>query len=491
MLFFVGVGVKMFTGIVLHYLLKELDLKGRIKINDVVRRNDLVSVVVRKHFLTASLSRQSPYISLKKIKGQGYYSSLFKGKKILKIEQLGLDRILIITLEEDLKIVFEIFGRRSDCLLVRGDKILHSLKGVKKERYRLPSVPEGPDLFSASRDELIDAVINERKINGLTIGYIKSLRLKGIDFVNSFSLRKFEPTVYDDILSPFFLPEGRRFPSMNEAIIYYFEERKREEERKRLREIIEAALEKQILKNEKILRQLSETKDIYIYKQMGDAILTYREGTDFSGDKVVLDYLNKKLEIKIDRSLSIMQNAQNYFELFKKEKRKAKSDELRKKKIEKELKILKKKRKELNMAEDLTRFKEFYKKKREETEEESFPSKFRVFTTSRGSKVLVGKSAEANHELTFSFARPYDIFLHVKNAPGSHTILRVRDKNKFPPIEDIHEAAFYAAKFSKLKHSKAVPVSYAQKRYVRGAKGLAKGTVIMEREKVLYVNPIG
>jgi predicted ribosome quality control (RQC) complex YloA/Tae2 family protein len=200
--------------------------------------------------------------------------------------------------------------------------------------------------------------------------------------------------------------------------------------------------------------------------------------------------MNKKFEIEIDSSLSVMKNAQHYFELFKKEKRKAESEEKRKRKVEKELNILKKKKEKLKTADDLNEFKEFYKKK-EEIEEEVIPSQFRVFTTSYGSKVLVGKNAEANQELTFSFARPYDIFLHVKNAPGSHTILRVKDKNKFPPIEDIYEAAYYAAKFSKLKHSTSVPVSYALKRYVRGAKGLPKGTVIMEREKVVYVNAGG
>jgi predicted ribosome quality control (RQC) complex YloA/Tae2 family protein len=481
----------MFTGIILHYLLKELSLKGQIKINDVVRAHNLVSVAFKNNFITANLSSRLPYICLKKIKGQGYYSSVFKGKKILKIEQIGLDRILVVSLEKDLKIVFEIFGRRSDCLLVQGDKILNSLKGIRKEKYKLPSTPKGLDLLGASSDELIDAIINEEKIGGLTTGFIKGLKLKGVKFVHSFSMRKFEPTVFDDILSPYALPEGKKFPSINEAIIYYFEEKSREEERKRLLEIIEKQLEKQILKNEAILKKLSEPKDISIYKQMGDAILTYQGVIDFSRDKVILDYLNNKLEVKIDRSISIMENAQNYFELFKKEKRKAKSDEQRKKKIEKELEVLKKKRKKLATAEDLTEFKEFYKKKKEGAEEENFPSKFRVFTTSRGSKVLLGKSAEANHELTFCFARPYDVFLHVKNAPGSHTILRVKDKNKFPPIEDIHEAAYYAAKFSKLKHSTSVPVSYALKRYVRGAKGLAKGTVIMEREKVVYVNPKG
>ncbi len=481
----------MFTGIVLHYLLKELDLKGKIVINDVVRQGESISVAVKNNFITANLNRRSPYIYFCKIKGQGYFSSLFKGKKVLQIEQVGLDRILIINIEDGFKIIFEVFGRRSDCLFLKSDEVLNSLKGVKKEKYRVPSAPKGLDLLTLSEDKLIDAIINGEKISGLTVGFIKSLKLKGIEFVNAFSMRRFNPTVYDDILSPFALPEGRKFSTMNDAIVYYFEKKTREEEKKRLKGIIEDELEKQILKNEEILRKLCEPKDFSIYKQMGDAILTYQRVIDFSRDKVILDYADKKLEVEINPSLTAMENAQFYFELYRKEKRKAVGEEIRKKKIIKKLEILKKKRDKLKITEDFSEYKEFFRKKKEESEDEIFPSKFRVFTTSLGSKVLVGKSAEANHELTFSFARPYDIFFHVKNAPGSHTILRVKDKNKFPPIEDIHEAAYYAAKFSKLKHSASVPVSYALKRYVRGAKGLSKGTVIMEKEKVVYVNPGG
>lgn len=479
----------MFTGIVLNYLIKELNFKDGMRIDDIVRKDNSVSISFNNNFITAHLSPSLPYICLRKIKGQGYYSSVFKGKKILEIRQLDLDRFLEVKLEEDLGIIFELFGRRSDCLLLKGDKIMGSLKGVKKESYKLPSIPEGLDLLSSSENELIDAIIKGEKIKGLTVGFIKSLKLKGMDFVTSFAGRKFKPTVYDDILSPFVLPQGEFFSTMNEALIYYFEEKGREEKRRKLLEIIGKELDKQILKNEEILSKLNEPKDINLYKQKGDALLTNREKIDFSKDKIVLDYLDRKLEIEIDLSLSVMENAQKYFEIFKKKKRKAKSDEIRKVKTEKKLKTLEKKREKLKHSDDLTEYMEFYKKKMEKSEEETFPLKFRVFTTSLGSKVLVGKSAETNHELTFSFARPYDIFLHVKNAPGSHTILRVKDKNRFPPIEDIHEAAYYAAKFSKLKHSKSVPVSYALKRYVRGAKGLSKGTVIMEREKVVYVNP--
>jgi len=481
----------MFTGIDLYYLLKELDFKRGTRIDDIVRRGNSVSISFKNNFITANLSSRLPYICLKKIKGQGYYSSVFKGKKILGIEQLGLDRILEMKLEDDLKIVLELFGRRSDCLLLRVDEILNSLKCFKNGKYKIPSSPKGLNLSDASEEEVVDSIIKEEKILGLTVGFIKSLKLKGAGFVNAFAMRKFGPTVYEDILSPYVLPEGRKFPTMNEAIIYYFEEKDRKEKRKRLLETIGKELEKQILKNEEILRQLNEPKDIAIYKQKGDALLTNQKKIDFSKDKIVLDYLNRKLEIEIDSSLSVMENAQKYFEIFKKEKRKANSEEQRKKKIEKELEVLKKKRDKLKTAEDLSEFKEFYKKKKEESTDETIPSKFRVFTTSYGSKVLIGKNAESNHELTFSFARPYDIFLHVKNAPGSHTILRVKDKNRFPSINDIHEAAYYAARFSKLKHSTSVPVSYALKRYVRGAKGLSKGTVIMEREKVVYVDATG
>ena len=481
----------MFTGIVLHYLLKELDLRDQNRINDVIRLKNTVSIDFKKNFITANLSSRNPYICIKKLKGQGYYSSLFKGKKILRIEQRELDRILIVSLDENLKIVFEIFGRRSDCLFLKGDEIVNSFKGIKKEKYKVPSKPEGLNLLQTSKKEIVDAIIDKKKILGLTVGFINSLRLKGVDFVNAFAEKNFGPTVYDDILSPYILPEGKKFSKMNEAIIYFFEEKNREEVKKKKKKIIEANLEKKILKNKQILKHLDQPKDISIYKDKGDALLTYQKKIDKSEDKIFLDYLGRKFEVEIDASLSIVENAKRYFELFKKEKRREESEKIRKEKVNKEIELLEKKREKLKNAEDLTEFREFYKEERKEPEEETFPSKFRVFTTSHGSKVLVGKSAEANHDLTFSFARPYDIFLHVKNAPGSHTILRVNDKNKFPPIEDIHEAAYYAAKFSKLKHSKSVPVSYVQKRYVRGAKGLSKGTVILEREKVVYVNPAG
>ena len=170
----------MFTGITLYYLLKELNFEKKRKIKDVIRRGNIVSIYLKDNFITANLSPRLPYVYLKKIKGQGYYSTMFKGKRVLGVEQLGLDRFLEIRLEDDLRIIFELFGRRSDCLLLRGNEILNSLKGFKGGTYKIPPYPGGLNLLEATQDEIIDALINENKINGLTVGYIKNLKLKGL-----------------------------------------------------------------------------------------------------------------------------------------------------------------------------------------------------------------------------------------------------------------------------------------------------------------------
>ncbi|MEO0293813.1 MAG: NFACT RNA binding domain-containing protein [candidate division WOR-3 bacterium] len=479
----------MFTGVVLHYLLKEFNPENDLLITDVVRKGKEISIVFGKKSITANLSPNAPYISLKKIKGEGFFSSFFKGKKVKKIEQVGLDRILIIELEENFKILFQIFGRRSDCLFFEGEKIFKSFKGIYEGEYVYPLLPEVINILTAEKEDIIEAIISKKKVAGLSMEFINKIREKGIDFVDSFANREFGPTVFEDVISPFVLPKGERFRSMNEAILYYFEKKEKEEELRRVKEEIEFNIQKKIEKAEGIIEKLSNYKSKKEnYLLIGEALLTYEKKIEVSNGKVFLDYLGRKLEVDLFPSLSVKENAQRYFDLYKREKKRDEFIEKRKKELEKELEVLKKKKEKLKEAEDLKEFEKFYKKPEEE-KEEIIPDKFRTFMTRNGFKVLVGKSAESNHELTFSYARPYDIFLHVKNAPGSHTILRVKDKNKYPPMEDIYDAAYYAAKFSKAKHSKVIPVSYTERRYVRGGKGLPKGTVILEREKVIYVSP--
>jgi len=62
-------------------------------------------------------------------------------------------------------------------------------------------------------------------------------------------------------------------------------------------------------------------------------------------------------------------------------------------------------------------------------------------------------------------------------------------KGKMPSKELIERAAQIAAYFSKARNSKFVPVSYTQRKYVRKPKGAPAGTVLLEREEVIFVTP--
>jgi predicted ribosome quality control (RQC) complex YloA/Tae2 family protein len=113
----------------------------------------------------------------------------------------------------------------------------------------------------------------------------------------------------------------------------------------------------------------------------------------------------------------------------------------------------------------------------------------RRFVVADGWAVLVGRSAAENDVLTHKYASPSDLWFHARQAQGSHVVLRRDRKKTEPSRQAILEAARLAAYYSKAKNSKHVPVSYAEKRYVKKVRRGAPGLAAMLREKVVYVTP--
>jgi len=110
------------------------------------------------------------------------------------------------------------------------------------------------------------------------------------------------------------------------------------------------------------------------------------------------------------------------------------------------------------------------------------------FMTSSGKEVLVGRNNRQNDLLTFKIARPDDLWLHVKDAPGSHVILR-RDPAADFAEADIVEAAMLAAYHSRSRHSSRVPVDYTTRSHVRKPPGARPGMVIYDHQRTVYVTP--
>ncbi len=114
---------------------------------------------------------------------------------------------------------------------------------------------------------------------------------------------------------------------------------------------------------------------------------------------------------------------------------------------------------------------------------------YRRYRTSGGLEVRVGRNRRANDELTFHHSSPTDVWLHAREAAGSHVILRWPDPESNPPARDLTEAAVLAALHSRARTSGTVAVDWTRRRYVRKPRKAPPGLVVPERVRTLFVEP--
>jgi predicted ribosome quality control (RQC) complex YloA/Tae2 family protein len=108
-----------------------------------------------------------------------------------------------------------------------------------------------------------------------------------------------------------------------------------------------------------------------------------------------------------------------------------------------------------------------------------------VFTSSEGIDIYVGKNNLQNEYVTNRLASPNDTWLHTKDIPGSHVVIRSEEFGE----ATLEEAAQLAAYFSQAKESSSVPVDTTLIRHVRKPSGSKPGFVIYDHQKTLFVTP--
>ena len=103
-------------------------------------------------------------------------------------------------------------------------------------------------------------------------------------------------------------------------------------------------------------------------------------------------------------------------------------------------------------------------------------------------RVFAGKTDAANEALSLRFARPADLWFHIRGMPGSHVVLRVPE-GRSPEKRDVELAASVAAYHSKARGAGTVAVTCTEARFVSKPKGAKPGTVAITRERVVKVRP--
>ena len=112
-------------------------------------------------------------------------------------------------------------------------------------------------------------------------------------------------------------------------------------------------------------------------------------------------------------------------------------------------------------------------------------SKPMEFFAPDGTRILAGRNNLQNESLTFG-SQPEEIWLHAKNVPGSHVII----KSETPSDETILYAASVAARYSGARTSLNVEVDATRAKYVKKPSGARPGFVNYSHQRTVVVRPL-
>lgn len=472
-----------------------------------------------------------------------------EGSIIKNIHQVSLDRIVHIELEtrdelEDIStktLVAEIMGRHSNIILVDKNtkKIIDSLKhlppSVNSYRTVLPgslyvSPPEQNKLnpLTADKDAILKKVdFNQGKMHEQLVKHFAGLSptmskeivhraglanketlpqafLTVMESIRNekytFEIVRSQREVYSIISLTHIDGERTAYSSLNEMLDrYYFGKAERDRIKQQAQDL-EKFLSNELNKNKRKLKKLEKTlqdsEKAQKYQLYGELLTAYMHQIKRGMKQVELENYyepGEKVTIELDPLKTPAENAQAYFHKYTKAKN---AVDIVKQQIEEtyeniayfELLLV---QMEKASIEDIAGIREeleeqgIIKRKRQKEKKKNDKPKLETYQSSEGIPILVGKNNKQNEYLTLKLANKNDTWLHAKDIPGSHVVIR---SEQFGDAT-LHEAAMLAAYFSKAKQSSNVAVDYTKIRYVKKPNGAKPGFVTYTNQKTLYVTP--
>jgi predicted ribosome quality control (RQC) complex YloA/Tae2 family protein len=475
--------------------------------------------------LEYSIEREYNYLFLKNnfSKANKNTINLLKevySKQILEVDVYNQDRVICFRLRDDVMLLFTFFSNRSNCFLIHANEVIDSfkdkyenvnksleviipakdntimkndvnipLKEYLKQNYRsYGKIYIGEALHRASLSE--NDIASEINVERLKNEFLK---IKAEFDENNFLLYIKSDKIYISLirLNLFRDWEIRLFEDINTLIGEYIRLKYRGEKMDLLRVKTTHQLSEKFENIKKKIAGLSSqilrADDSHILKMKGELILQ-NLALISKGDKVFIHQSNDDniVDIKLKESLSPSENAQNYFDKYKKQKGSVSLLKMKLQKLKTEEAALKN---ELDRINEMD-YKHLVKEEKMHKEiKDDETSMFRKFKLKDNFEVWVGKNSVSNDILTTQYTSQNDLWFHVRGASGSHTVLKLNSRKEDIGKEIIIMAASIAAYYSKARNSSSVPVAYCEKKYVKKKKGFKAGTVIMEREKVIFVKP--
>lgn len=247
---------------------------------------------------------------------------------------------------------------------------------------------------------------------------------------------------------------------------------------------------------------LSKARENLKYQLWGELLTVYGHQLSKGQDRAIVDnfYTGESMEIALDPRYTPMQNSQKYYKLYNKSKKALQHLESLMAQNQAEIDYLESvmvlvKQAEspgevLEIMDELE--KEGYQKERR-TRPPAEKSQPRQFMSSNGLLILVGRNNRQNDLLTLKQADKQDLWMHARQIPGTHVIIKLPQEIKSideVPDATLEEAAGLAAYFSKAGQSEKVPIDYTFRSNVRKPGGAKPGMVIYDNYWTIMANPL-
>lgn len=440
-------------------------------------------------------------------------------------------------------LIVELMGKHSNVMLIDKEKghIIDSMKHVSMAQNRYRTILPGQDYkLPPMQDKLNPLEIDgetftkrldfntgklETQIISNLVGFSPFIAKEIVSRANLGSAKRYSeefnniqqqilnnqyaPIIYRNKKEDFhvlpiasFTGEQEALTTTNEMLDQFYSgkaERDRvKQQAKDLYRFIKNELNKNNRKMKKHLQTMKKADGADRYQRLGE-LLTAHLHLVSKGDSsvTVIDYYDpeqKELIIDLNLNKTPSENAQGFYKTYQKLKTSKQMIEKEMIKTQREINYLDQLLQQIDVASvaDIEEIREElrqegYLKRQAKGKKKNKPKKPapEEFTATDGTQILVGKNNIQNEYVTTKVAHRDDIWLHTKDIPGSHVVIR----SKEPSEETLLEAAHLAAYFSKSQGSASVPVDYTKIRHVKKPNGAKPGYVIYDNQKTLFVTP--
>ena len=442
--------------------------------------------------------------------------------KLIDITQSGFDRIVHFHFEklnqfgdiEKYEFIFEIMGKHSNLFLTEKNKILTSIFTASLDEgnrvifsgsfYSLPfeklkisptQITKEDFPFSSGEDFL-------NKVEGVG-KIIANETYNDYDKFQSY-LKNYSPRIYylekNNILTynEFLEFSDYKFEkfdtisaALNEYLNFSFKSSLFNSKKTNLLKFIDTQLQRNNKIIQNIQKDIDKNSNSQKYKNIGDILAANMHMLKPDQTLITLfDFYNEKdIEIKLDSTLSPNENLNIYYNRYNKSKRTIEALNERLPKIKEEVQYLEETKVYVNKETEIIGLEEIsdelnVKKKRKiklnkPKKRELLTFKYEDFS------ILVGRNSNENEEITFEKGNASDIWLHIKDLPGSHVLIIAN--NYTIPDNVLLFAAKLAGFYSKSNIGDKVSIDYCEKRYVKKIKKSKPGNVTYTNNKTIDV----